>query len=323
MDMYYVAILCKKSEVSFFCYRMAITGTNFNPKTTLPGEELNEVVAQGAGSVARAVLDKKGWGGNLVVTPIVQLAMNNKLVMSCKMTTKGALGEVEINARRYFPDMEKPYKIMIRGVDMDMFEYGDELVSKWVADENLDLEYSVEDEERTKEEYKSDGGKPFCVRVHMKPISEEACKVTLALLPKSIMEAGMMPGQGAGVPGFKLVAKDAPFFPTTKTEWGLKFIPLLLKGSPAEELETIDNNDLRRAIHSTLQRAVAITFCRNIGSFDKKWKTMTDKNEVPAVAKLDAWPEHIHLETGEKSKNSSTVEGERNILLRIRRKTTL
>ena len=277
---------------------MAIMGTRFNPKTTLTADELAESVAQGAGSVAKAVLDKKGWTGNLVVVPVLQLAMDNKLVMGCKMGVKGSIEEVEINAKRYFPDMAKAYKVVVKGLDMDQFNFGEELVSQWVADESLELEYSFEDEERSKDEYRSDGGKPFCIRAHMKPVSDEACKITLALLPKSILEAGLMPGQGAGVPGFKLVAKDAPFFPTTKTEWGLKFQPLILKGSPSNQLEELDQNDMRRAIHTTLQQAVAITFCRNIGSFDKKWRTMHDKKEVPAVARIEAWPEHVHLELG-------------------------
>ena len=299
---------------------MAITGTFFNPKTTLAADELAGCVAQGVGSVARTTLDAKGWTGNLVVVPMAQLAMNNKLVMGCKMATMGAFGEIELNAKRYFPDMEKTYKIMIRGVNMDVFEFGEELVSQWISDESLELEYSVEDEERSKDEYKGDGGKPFCVRAHLKPISEEACKVTLALLPKSIMEAGLMPGQGAGVPGFKIVAKDAPLFPTTKTEWGLKFLPLLLKGSPAEPLADIDQNDLRRAMHSALQRAVAITFCRNIGSFDKKWRNMMDKNEVAGVARLEAWPEHVHFETGgSNGPEPATVDGKNLLFIVIGR----
>ena len=214
------------------------------------------------------------------------------------------------NVKKYFPDLDKAYKITLKNVNMDVFDLGEELVSQWVTDECFELEYSLEDEERTKDEYRADGGKSFCVRIHMKPVTEDACKITLALLPKTIMEAGLMPGQGAGVPGFKLLARDAPFFPTTKTEWGLKFQPLLLKGSPAEPLGELDQNDVRSAIHSTLQKAVTVTFCRNIGSFDKKWRTMTDKQEVPAVARLGAWPDFINFVTASSSPGGTGVDGE-------------
>ena len=51
---------------------------------------------------------------------------------------------------------------------------------------------------------------------------------------------------------------------------------------------------------------MAVTFCRNLQSFDKKWRTMVDKKEVPTVPKADVWPD-VEPKAAETADPSSSV----------------
>ena len=270
---------------------MVLNSDVFEVAESLPADKLEETVAAGSGVAARAVLDAKGWKGEAIIVPCINMGTDNKTITGCKMVTKGKLNGVEFEAKKFWNGLTKPYKITIKEVDLDIFNYDENLVSQWMGEETWEVEYTVDDEEQSRDEFRADGGKPFSIRAQLKPTSEDACKVTLAMVPKSMMEISLLPAQGPGVPSFKVGAKEIPFFPTTTTPWGLKFQPLILKGSPTAALDKVCQWEMRRAIHTTLQGAVAMTFCRNIQSFDKKWRVVVDKKEVPTVPKADVWPE--------------------------------
>ena len=269
---------------------MRITGS-FEAAEKLAVEQLVDTVSAGTGAAAKAVLERRGWKGELAVVPCINLGTDNKTVTGCKIIAKGKMEGVELEAKKYFGSVIKPYKIAIKEIDMDIFNFDENLVSQWVEEDTWDLEYTVDDEEQTREEFRTDGGRIFCIRAQLKPSSQDTCKITLSLAPKSMAEISLMPAQGPGLPSFKVGAKEAPFLPSTTTPWGLKFQPLLLKGSPSATLGHFCQWEARRAIHATLRGAVAMTFCRNLQSFEKKWRAVIDKREAPSVPKADVWPE--------------------------------
>ena len=231
---------------------MRISGNSFESAESLPVEKFVDTVLAGTGAAAKGVLERRGWKGELAVIPVINLGTDNKTVTGCKIIAKGKLEGVELDAKKYYNNVTKPYKLVVKELDMDIFNFDEHLVSQWVEEETWEVDYTVDDEENSRDEFRADGGKAFCLRAQLKPSSEDTCRITISMIPKSMLEVTLLPSQGAGIPSFKVTAKEAPFLPSTTVPWGLKFQPLLLKGSPSGTLGHFCQWEARRAIYVTL-----------------------------------------------------------------------
>ena len=267
-----------------------IKSSTFVASTSLDEVELRSSCVPGAGSAAIPTLRKTFFDGNPCVVFFTSLAQNNEQVLSCKLCTLGTIDEITSTANKYFPSLKKKYNLKIKNLDLAKFIFDCDLISQEIELSELNVQFEAEGVEKSKEEFKKDGGNDFAIRGYVSPITANQCKLQIGLTPIDGDRLRGLDCSPSEIPALLLITRNLTIKPPTDTPWGLSFLVMIIPGNPQASVSEVDQSEIRSAVHGTLRGAIQMTFSRDRSSFNKKLEAC-EKGEHPRIKRNLSWPE--------------------------------
>jgi len=259
---------------------------------------VNGEIVNVADSVNSA-LKNFGWNGKAIGCLILELSQDNSEVTNAQFSVRGDFGEKElqIGASKLWQDANVDTVLTIRFPRPEAFVFPEGLWSNMLEDSKTVHYYHMVKEGRAPQpindaDLEKWGIGRFCLQmvcclsaassVETGPV----IKYKVLLFPTSkekISEMGMV-AKSAGLPGLKAWEGECPLGPRPQQAWRCPLAPLLLTGTPFEQLaESPGVEQLRYAIGRLMIRAAQPEICKNVSSLANKWEKIKKGGGIGSV----------------------------------------
>lgn len=283
-----------------------ITSNSFTPKLDLSSEILEKYAVNGFGESCTPTLRSHGWtdataGGILGLT----LGSDNLRVLAANLYLLGGIhaGPEDVTKRLatlYWPKVKPTIELRLPLNDLKKFRFDGTLQSDLLDSSLINHEF-VDSETKASlspDQFAEAGGSGFTLKAfcHMKDKLWFSLALVLFPLPKEELLETFPYAADNCFPGLNLLSVDVKLMPNAPDEYGLAFMPLLMKGNREGVFPKGICFAIRDKASSLLQTGRTPRFARDITSLLNKWKKLEglgDKAQdslVPPTTPAKAWP---------------------------------
>lgn len=286
--------------------RQTVSHPRFEPRVDLTPENLESIAVNGLGSSCTPALIKTGWKKLATGNIGIALAADNARVLAANLYLLGRLHKAEHEftaapAAKIWPSLDPNIELRLPLDKLHQFLFDASLQSDYIDSSAIDHEFVNTDTDApiSAGEFKAMGGSGFCVRAFAHMTTGIWLKLQIGIYPlaKEDLLKTFPYARNPVFPGLQLVSKNITMLPNSPYDYGLPFLPFILKGSDAPFPGT-SSFALRSAMAALLQTGTAPKMSKDGSYLAAKWNKLKELGNEKGEASLTAssspaatWPD--------------------------------